>query len=431
MWVAINLGVRFSTRIFTIGLLVHYLSVAEVAAWYVFIALFGLVSLAEAGLGRVVTRQVAERFRATASLEFKYCDLVYLSTILKFYFIILVVLSLIAFLVGLWWFASHIEPTNVPWLNMAWMAFVFANGISLYSALNSAILQGLGEVSLSQKNETIASFINLLVFVAFALVNASLLAPAVALVASTTVSLLLNRSSLRKVVARLGGFILNVRFRYMKAISARIGSELGKYFFMLLSFHLLTSAFVLMLSHYEKASVVASYGITMQMITLVLTFANIWLTSSFPKMAALKGSEKNHKLKELFISVALRGISVLMLGMIAIALIGGFTLNFIGSQIELLSIDILYILMFSIATEYIVFTLLGQLLISQSIMRFTYYSIVGSFIISFTAFFLLELGYGVTVIFIARIIIFMTIISIPIIKDVTHLFNAQIEHSVQ
>ncbi len=63
-WVAINLGTRFALRALTIGLLVHFLSAAEIAAWYVFVALFGLVALAEGGLGRVVTLHVAERIKA-------------------------------------------------------------------------------------------------------------------------------------------------------------------------------------------------------------------------------------------------------------------------------------------------------------------------------------------------------------------------------
>ncbi len=426
-WVAIQLGARFSTRMVTIGLLVHYLSTQEVAAWYVFMAVFGLAALAEAGFGRVVTRQVAERFKAKSCQVCKRSDLVFLTTILKFYFVMLVVLCIFAFLLGIWWFEGHLQAESVPWLTTAWILFVLANGVSLYSALNAAILNGLGEVGTSQKNESFASLVNMAVFIGAAVVSASLLAPAIALVSSTVVSMSLNRRSLRRLVKGLNGFERCFSVYYMKVISVRIGPELGKYFFMLLAFHLLTSAFVLMLNHYEEASVVASYGITMQLLTLVLTFSSIWLTSSFPIMAAQKGNNGSAILKQQFYSVAVRGIGVLLVGMLSIAFIGNALLDVIGSRILLLPMEILQILMVVIAVEYIIFTLLGQLLVSQSLMRFTNYSVIGSIAISLVALSLLELGYGITAMFIGRIIIFMLVIAFPIIQDTRRLFSPRVK----
>lgn len=425
-WVAINLGTRFSTRIVTIGLLVHYLSTQEVAAWYVFMAVFGLVSLAEAGLGRVMTRQVADRFKATSNVTFKTSDMLFLSTIFRFYRLLLFIVCTTAFLLGLWWFNGHVDIEKVSWLNLSWLFFVVANGVSLYSALYMAVLNGLGKVSVSQKNGTSASLVNLLVFIIVALVTHSLLVPTMALLISTLTSLQLNYNSLHRLITGLSGFKRSFTFRYGKAISARIAPELGKYFFMLLAFHLLTSAFILMLSHYETAEIVASYGVTMQLITLVLTFSNIWLTSSFPKMAAQKVNKNNVILKKLFLSAASRGVGVLLSGMLVVALAGNFLLNLIDSQTLLLPMDILQVVMAVIAVEYIIFTLLGQLLVSQSMMRFTYYAAIGSAIISLTALSILELGYGISVMFIGRIIIFMVIIAVPIIKDTKMLFSPKV-----
>ena len=126
-WVAINLTTRVVTRLISMGLIVRYLTVSEVATWYIFAALFGLVSLAEAGLGRVVTRQVSDRFKANIRSNYKRSDLRFLSTILKSYSILVFTLCLIALTFGIWWF----ENSNVPWLNVAWSLFVIANGISL------------------------------------------------------------------------------------------------------------------------------------------------------------------------------------------------------------------------------------------------------------------------------------------------------------
>jgi O-antigen/teichoic acid export membrane protein len=418
-WVATNLTTRVATRLITMGLIVRYLTVPEVATWYIFAALFGLVSLAEAGLGRVVTRQVSERFKANINSKYKHSDLRFLSIILKSYSILVFALCLIAFIFGVWWF----ESSNVPWLNTAWMFFVIANGISLYAALNTAMLQGLGEVGLSQKNETISSLINVVVFICFILAHISLLVPTIALVASTTVSGYLNHKSLRRVVSGLSCFKLDFNSRYIRAVLARIGPELGKYFLMLFAFHLLTSVFILMLDYYQSPNVVAAYGITMQMITLILTFSNIWLTSSFPAMAAQKRNNNKTILKSLFYSVIYRSMSVLILGMVIVLTIGNPILSLIGSQVLLLPIEILQIVIVVIAVEYFIFTLIGQLLVSQSRMKFTYYSAIGALFISLSALFLLEFGYGITEMFQARIVIFLVIIAVPIVIDVKNIFN--------
>ena len=242
LWVAINLATRLGTRIITLGLLVHYLIVEELAAWYLFAAIFGLAALAEAGLGRVVTRQVADRFKASSDCSFSAADLLFLSTIFKSYRYLVIVVCTVAVVLGLWWFEGHVNVDKVPWLWLSWLFFVIANGASLYSALYSAVLNGLGKVSLSQKNESIASLVNLVVFLVVAYFSQSLLAPTVALMFSVITSLLLNRYFLHGIAASLRSFNGKVKSNYYKSLLHRIAPETGKYFLMLLAFHLLTSA---------------------------------------------------------------------------------------------------------------------------------------------------------------------------------------------
>lgn len=413
IWVALNLGVRFSSRMITIGLLVHYLSVDEVASWYIFAAMFGLVSLAEAGLGRVTTRQVAERFLNQHDKVVKKVDFIFLSSIFKLYTYLLIFICGLGFIVGLWWLKGSVDANNVPFLNIAWAAFVVANGIGLYSALHTAVLSGLGNISISQKNEIVSNLCNLFVFLLTAYFSQTLLAPTLALLVSTSVSFLLNRASLHRLVPKLRYSFVGLNINYSKALLTRITPELGKYFFMLLAFHLLTSAFILMLSHYEDAQMVASYGITMQLITLVLTFSNIWLTSSFPKMAALKGYKSVLPLRKLFFSWAFRSVSLVLLGLLSILFIANSGLNIIDSKVSVLPDNILHIVIVSVFIEYTLSTM-AQLLISQSILGFSYYSSIGAIVIAIVSFFLFQLGYGLIEVYEFRIALYVTIIGIPI-----------------
>jgi len=423
LWVAINLTTRLGTRVITLGLLVHYLIVDELAAWYLFAAIFGLAALAEAGLGRVVTRQVADRFKASLDCHFSTPDLLFLSTIFNTYRYLVIIVCTIAFALGLWWLDGHVHVDKVPWLWLSWLFFVIANGTSLYSALYSAVLNGLGKVSVSQKNESIASLVNLVVFLMVAFFSQSLLAPTVALMFSVTTSFLLNRYFLHGIVASLSSYRGKVKNNYYKSLLQRIAPETGKYFLMLLAFHLLTSAFVLLLSHYESPSIVASYGITMQLVMLVLTFSNIWLISSFPQMAAERTNTDKSELKKQIQSVGVRGLGVLLIGMFVIANFGNVLLEFIDSKVYLLEWDTLKVILIVIAVEYFFFTLLGQLLVSQSKLRFTYFSTVGSIVIVLVAFTLFENGYDISSIFIGRICIFLLFMATPIVYDVRNVFR--------
>jgi len=341
-------------------------------------------------------------------------DLLYLAMILKFYVFIVGLICLLALLIGVWWLEGHVG--NVPWLIAAWVIFVLANGGSLYSALNAAIINGLGYVSTSQKNETIASLISMFVFLGVAFISNSLLAPTIALMASTMVSIFLNQNSLRKIIPVLSDFKFTVKQRYLKALFTRVGPEMGKFFFMLLAFQLLTSVFVIMISFYEEARIVAAYGITMQLLTMILAFSNIWLTSSYPIMAAEKGNNDPAVLKEVFFSAVIRGLMLLLAGVIILIFTGDFFLGLIGSKVFLLPMDILLVVIFVVIVEY-VSSLMAQLLASQCHLRFAYYSISGSIIIGLTGFALLEYEYGVVAMFFSRLVIYVSVIMMPIVKD--------------
>lgn len=422
-WVAINLGARLTSRMITIGLLVHYLSMEEVAAWYVFVALFGFVAIAEAGFGRVITRLIAERSKAEVGMLNRDTDVLFLRTILRGYLSWLFILVIVVFLVGLWWISGHVDAQQVPWLNTSWFFFVVANAFVLYSTLYSAILNGLGEVSTSQKNETFSSLANLIIFMVVVLFSWSLLAPAIALLVSSSLSLILNRVSLLNSIKCFAQYGKSPGARYFKSLFFRVGPEIIKNFFMLLSYHLLMSSFILLLNHFKDEKTVASYGITMQLVGLVITFSNIWLTSSFPKMAAQKGKADLRDLNALFKSVLIRSLGVLFSGFVMLALLGDFMLDLIGAEVRLLQISVLVVVLFSIAVEYSTFTMFGQLLISQSKMRFIKYSVTGTVVITLSAFLLLQFGYGITEIFMARLILFLIVISIPVFIDSFKLLN--------
>ncbi len=427
-WVAINLGTRFALRALTIGLLVHFLSAAEIAAWYVFVALFGLVALAEGGLGRVVTRLVAERLKANVDTLHGRSDRYFISAILRSYLYLVVGVVGIAFLVGYWWLKGHVDPEQVPWLKLSWVIFVLANGLVLYGSLYSAILNGLGKVNISQKNETYSSLVNFIVFIIVSKISLSVLVPSVALFFSALVLTLKNRATLYSMYSVSSPAKGNPGLRYIKSVLVRMAPEFGKNISMLLAYHLLMSAFILMIDHYQDDRTLAAYGVTMQVVTMVIAFSNIWLTSSFPKMAAEKHGDSK-RLRSLFISVITRSMGMLIFGMLMLVLFGDFALGLISAEISILPRELLLIVLSAVAIEYFFITMLGQLLISQSKMRFIKFTVLGSVVICLVSLILFGSGSGVADVFLARLILFLCIVSFPILSDSLEVFRTHAKNA--
>jgi len=109
-WVFFNIATRFVTKIITVGLLVKFLSESDLAAWYIFVALFGLSAILEGGATLAITRQVADHLSTK-----KQATSFFIIGILKAYKYLVMVVAIVALVFGLWWLSIADSVHTTTW----------------------------------------------------------------------------------------------------------------------------------------------------------------------------------------------------------------------------------------------------------------------------------------------------------------------------
>jgi len=415
LWVFLNMISRTISKILILILLVRFLPVDTIAAWYLFGAMFGIASLFEAGLGRVITRQVADRFNLTIDSDLSEPDRCFLASLLRLYLYVVLIVCALALFFGLLWLMYGANITGADDIILPWLVFVLANGVALFAGVYAAVANGFGEVALTQKYDTISQVIYVLLFGLLLFVFSGILVPTLALLFSLLIKYKLNRKLVLTMFPLLNKGSGGVSKRYLLGLLSRLKSEAGKWFFVLVSFQVLTSVFILLLSRYEDSSMVASFGLTFQAAMIIFSFSNTWLFPSFPKMSTLKKNEDLLELRHLFYAVFSRGMIVLCAGLLCLIILGPMILRLIGSSTELLAGDLLYISLLVFTVEYITLTQFGQLLLSQSRLQFVKYVVFGVSLATLTVFFLFFSGEKLYSIMMARGYIFAVVVTVPVL----------------
>lgn len=407
IWSFLNVAGRFTTKLVSVGLLVKALPETELAAWYIFTALFGLSLLLEGGGTMVITRQVAARRGSGKGLT-----AAFVQAIIRIYYGLALFIGLFAFLAGSVWLYFVAQMEWSLGLQVAWLLFVLANTLGLLAKVYGAVVQGRGDVANVQRVEFVASWLYLAVFLGLWLImpRVSLQLPVLAMLGQSFYVWKQNRHLLQRAFSTTPRKRAPVGFT-LKVAYSLIG-ETGSMLLIMVSFQLLTSAFVLLLSAYESPEILASFGLTMQLINIALSFSTIWMTSSFPMLASMRGNLKG--VQVVFARASTKGLGLLVFVLLAIFFFAEPLLCMLGSQTSLLPIKQLFVVLCLGAIEG-GFAMVGSLLISQG--RASYVATVSlafSVFMMLGAFVLFSLGMGLLQILLYRMVLALLAYGVPL-----------------
>jgi len=404
IWSFLNVIGRFAFRLITVALLIKVLNKEEMALWYVFLALFGVSAILEAGLKMVVTKQIACK-SAYIQSPFSY-------VVKRIYLFVVLVVCFIAFFMGPVWIV-HGTNMGFTWQDeQLWMLFVLANGVGLWSGVQAGMISGVGEVAIAQKNELIGQAVNAVFFVAlwFFDVAGGLALPILAMLSSSLIVLYFNFTALK---ALLPHQTSQVPSKYMILVAKSMFNDGSKMLVSVLSFHLLTSIFLLIIAAYQSTEMVAAYGLSMQVLSLVLGISGIWVAASFPRMAASKGNKR--MLRQEFFSAIKRTLPILMLGMLVAVWLAPIVVAMIKGENILLPSELLWLLAIMLMLEN-VFSIGANLLQSQGMFgRVAKYSFSFAILVIFGTLISFEwLGFGLLGVLVLRLGIGIVVYDSPI-----------------
>jgi len=385
--------------------------------WYLFLSMFGVVTLVEMGLVQVMGRHAAYlkadfesgRKRASDFMNFvKVGERLYVS-------LVLVVVSL-ALPIGLWWL-NYSQEVEIKFssLTLAWFIYVLGGGLSILAAYYVALVSGAGKLWITQKITIISIIVNAIVLLSVFLTPPTLLIPAISMMLAQLWLVISARNNLFRLdIAQKGDSSSKLRMRRVKVQLRIIGKDTARMFLVMIYYHLLTNGFLLVLSSSLPISEVASYGLMMQLVNIVISISIVWAKSNFYDMASNHRDSNARKLRSIFFSGFVRSVTVSMLGFLGAMLIAPTMLSLLGSKTNLPEKAIMLVILSCFWIEFVI-TQFSQMLIARGDMRVAYYSVFSAILILLNTVILLNYGASLSEVFINRIVVYVLGIGIPVI----------------
>ena len=372
-------GVRVGANLLLLPLLLIRVPSAELALWYVFLALGGFANLADFGFGPAISRVYsflwagAEDFDAeglrpppqnhvpnlprirqlTATVRFFYWRLSLAATLL---------LGAAGTVVLMKPTAAVADP-RLAWI--AWAAYLVTIGYSLATSWWMLACQGVGRVRELQAAYTWSGL-------AYVVCAAALLVAGwgvLAIVVATAVRGVVTREYCRWVYYTAVPKIPASGSRPEREILKRLWPNASKFGMISVGAFLLGNGSVLISSHFLDSKVTASFGVTAQIGTFLMNFAALWLAVKWPHLTMLRTQGRLEEMSVLF-ARRLAFTMATFIGLAAFVVVAGNPLlAWKGTQTRLLATPAL-ILYFGYLAQQVFYVQFGSLAYTENVVPF-------------------------------------------------------------
>ncbi|MEG0795108.1 MAG: O-unit flippase-like protein [Odoribacter sp.] len=358
----------YTAQFFNIGsgiillpLILRLLSPELIGVWYIFLTISGLVQMLDFGFQPTFTRNVSYIFSGATQIQAEGLDektirlttpnyplLKNLITEMKrFYRIISFGIILILLTLGSWYInnRTHHIPAH-PEVMLAWLIYMISTVFNFYYSYYNALLTGKGLVKKNNQLIIITRAISLILAATGLLLGYGLIAVACA----NLCSIIINR-------------ILAVRFFYTKELkkilqttlatsqkllpiiwfnAKKVGiSNLGGYF--------VQKGNLLFISMFLPLETVGSYGLTLNIITILSGISPLYLSTHLPEIYKDRIDHNMMEIRRIFGESILVYYLLYISGALVILISGNWILEFLHSKtllIPLLPLSILLITQF-------------------------------------------------------------------------------------
>ena len=367
---------------------IKYLSSVDLAFWYLFLAISSLAQLLEFGMQPTISRMSsyvysgAERLTAEGvpptgsrvNYQLLY-DLI--SSSKRIYRIVSSAAAFILLVIGTIYLCSFGE-FGAPQF-YAWGVFSISCIINLYFTYYNGLIVGRGEQLTLYKIMAFSKLIVLLVSVPLLYLEFGLMSMAI----GTLLSLIANRFLISKAYYKIERkdikellkieceSINQTKILWLSAWKLGVTS-LGAFLI------LRTNQFVA--SSFLGLEIAASYGLTIQVISVLTTVSVMYFNLNLPKMNSLQGTGDKASLRSIFYFSYGITMLVFFLGAVFIILSGNFLLSIISAKTSFLSNSILAFLFFIYQLE-LSHSICATYLTTLNRVPFLYASLISGFFI--------------------------------------------------
>ena len=336
-----------------------------VAIWVVFMTIMTFASLLDFGFNPSFTRNITYIFSGVKNLKSKGFENVnkdnvtidygllkgVISAMQWFYSRMSIVLFLFLATFGTYYIHTLLKnfKGDQREIYFAWILLCVISTYNLYTLYYDALLQGKGLIKRSKQIVIIGQIF----YFAFATILIMSGYGLIAIISSQALSVFIIRwlsyrsFFSKEIKQKLNSSIPRVKKEVLKAISPN-AIKFGLTF---LGGFMVQRSAIIIGSLYLSLKDIASYGITMQLISVIAGLAGIYTATYQPRIVHLRTSQNIPEIKQLY----LKGQIILLLtyfaGGLCLFILGGWGLNFIGSQTKLITGFLLFLALFTSLLE--------------------------------------------------------------------------------
>jgi O-antigen/teichoic acid export membrane protein len=198
-----------------------------------------------------------------------------------------------------------------------------------------SLMQGQGLVKRSKQIQIVGQSVYLIVAIVLILLRFNL----IAIVSAQALSIIIRRILAYRTIytTEFKRYIHNVKAKIRKEILKPIYPNAVKVGLTALGAFFVTRASIIMGSLYLSLETIASYGITIQIIAIISSIANVHFTTYQPKIVQYRVQNDSTAIKRIYLKGCMLLFCTVIFGGIVLLFFGEGILNIIGSKTPLLS----------------------------------------------------------------------------------------------
>ncbi|KAF0819046.1 hypothetical protein KIS4809_2338 [Bacillus sp. ZZV12-4809] len=343
VWSYMSQIFQYAASLLILPIILVKLSQLEIAIWYVFVSIGLLINLVDFGFQPTISRFVSyiysgaqdlkkegfDNSEKTSTINYSLLKSVVIS-VRKIYRYMGILMLVLFSTVGSIYINSISDGTNVE-LMIAWFLYLLSACINLYYLYYTPLLLGRGLIKQSHKTIVISKLVYILIAYIGVIFGFGLIAVSLA----NLIGSLLNRIMSHKMFYdqhTIRELSSKIPTRKTKEILNIIWHSSYKMGLVSLGTFLTYRSNIFFASTYLSVTLVASYGLTIQVITVLVKVATLYFNTMLPKFNYLRFNGLHKEYKNLFANSWGVMVTLYLAGTAFIILIGNNLLELIGTE---------------------------------------------------------------------------------------------------
>ena len=359
IWSYLGFFLNIANGLIVLPFLLYYLSSKEIGLWYTFMSISAFVALLDFGFSPTLTRNVSYVWGGATKLNkigtgnedikvkkpnYKLLYDVFLVN-KKIYFLISFLSLLLLLTIGTLYIISITNDMGGNDHLIAWIIFCFGVFFNMFYSYWTPLLRGIGAIKHGQIASIIARTIQIGITLIGLVLSFNLIAVSVAYLISGFCLRFISKIYFLNNIDKKSFFkesaFMNNKNRRLKELFDIMWHNSWKLGLVALGAFLITQSNILICSSYLGLDVTASYGITLQLFSILTALSSTLYNVYLPELNIATLYKNNNRIKKIITFSVLVNWVVFISGSVFLILFGELLLTMIQSNINLLPLNLL------------------------------------------------------------------------------------------